>query len=100
MHQLDLFDSSPLTPLPAAPSTSPILGLRVELPRDIRERLALYAGREVEVRRIALNLDQVRQYNPPPNFADTRFAAQAVWHLRMLGAGRTQPDGHCRSYPQ
>jgi hypothetical protein len=33
MHQLDLFDSPPLPPLPAAPSLSPILGLRVELPR-------------------------------------------------------------------
>jgi hypothetical protein len=50
----------------------------IDMTRDVRERLALYAGAPIKVRRIALNLDQVRQYNPPPNFAketDTRYAA-------------------------
>jgi hypothetical protein len=48
----------------------------IDMTRDNRERLALYARADVEVHRIALNMDQVRQYNPPPNFAkesDTRF---------------------------
>ncbi len=54
--------------------------------RDNRERLAMFAGGEVEVRRIALNIDQ-------PNFAkeaDTRFAAYAAefgqecWELDAL----------------
>jgi hypothetical protein len=43
--------------------------------RDNIERLALYARQEVEVRRIALNLDQVREFNPPPSIVkdgDTR----------------------------
>jgi hypothetical protein len=46
--------------------------------RDIRERLALYARADIEVRRLALNMDQIRRYAPPPNFAnedDKRFKA-------------------------
>lgn len=39
----------------------------IDMTRDISDRLALFAGRYVEVRRIALNMDQVVQYNPPPN---------------------------------
>ena len=48
----------------------------------------------VEVRRIALNMDQVRQYNPPPNFVkdgDTRtsgyrerFRTDQCWELDAL----------------
>jgi hypothetical protein len=41
----------------------------IDMTRDNRERLSLYARDDIEVRRIALNMDQVRQYNPPPNFA-------------------------------
>jgi hypothetical protein len=62
--------------------------------RDNRERLALYARDEVEVRRIALNMDQVRQHAPPPNFAketDTlfdayveRFGTEECWELDAL----------------
>jgi LPS sulfotransferase NodH len=37
--------------------------------RDIEDRLWLMSGGRVEVRRIALNMDQVEQYDPPPNFA-------------------------------
>jgi hypothetical protein len=40
----------------------------IDMTRDIRKRLSLFAGEEIEVRRIALNMDQVEQYNPPPNF--------------------------------
>ena len=46
----------------------------LDMTRDIEERLTLF-GVGVEVRRIALNMQQVEQYNPPPNFAklsDTR----------------------------
>lgn len=39
----------------------------VDMSRDITDRLALYAGFEVEVRRLALNMPQVKQYDPPPN---------------------------------
>ncbi len=40
----------------------------IDMTRDIRKRLEMFAGEEIEVRRIALNMDQVVQYNPPPNF--------------------------------
>ena len=51
----------------------------IDMSRDIEERLNLYTSMasgdrdrgctpvSVEVRRIALNMDQVRTYNPPPN---------------------------------
>lgn len=47
----------------------------IDMTRDNDDRLALFAGEQVEVRRIALNMDQVTQYNPPENPAkvtDTR----------------------------
>lgn len=39
----------------------------LDMTRDIRERLALMSWGDVEVRRIALNMDQIEQYGPPPN---------------------------------
>lgn len=45
----------------------------IDMTRDIKERLAMFSGyghgTRLEVRRIALNMDQVEEYNPPPNFA-------------------------------
>ncbi len=65
-----------------------------DMTRDVRERLALYARAPIKVHRLALNLDQVRQYNPPPNFAkesDSRYAAyvrefgtRECWELDAL----------------
>lgn len=43
---------------------------------DIIRRLSLFAGVDIEVNRIALNMDQIRLYRPPPNPAkesDSRF---------------------------
>ena len=66
----------------------------IDMSRDIEERLTMFAGgRKVHVHRIALNMDQVRQYDPPPNYAkvtDSRFEAyQALygddsWELDAL----------------
>jgi hypothetical protein len=66
----------------------------IDMTRDNRERLALYTGDEVEVRRIALTMEQVRQYNPPPSFAkekDKRYAGyvrqfrtRQCWELDAL----------------
>jgi hypothetical protein len=39
----------------------------MDMTRDNEDRLSLYAGGPVEVRRIALNMNQVDEYNPPPN---------------------------------
>jgi hypothetical protein len=54
----------------------------LDMTRDIRERLALFARQEIEVRRLALNLDQTAEL--PPNFAkekDSRYAA----YVRQFG---------------
>lgn len=39
----------------------------LDMTRDNDERLAMFAEGAVDVRRIALNMDQVEAYNPPPN---------------------------------
>lgn len=39
----------------------------VDMTRDIEDRLAMFAGIPVWVERVALNIEQVREYNPPPN---------------------------------
>jgi hypothetical protein len=50
----------------------------IDMTRDIGERLRLFgAPRTLDIRRLALNMDQVEQYDPPPNPAketDSRFA--------------------------
>jgi len=48
----------------------------IDMTRDIRDRLSLFLRKEAEVRRLALNFDQVQRYNPPPNPAkdtDSRY---------------------------
>lgn len=39
----------------------------IDMSRDIQDRLELFIGQPLEFRRIALNMDQIREYNPPPN---------------------------------
>ena len=68
----------------------------IDMTRDVRERLAFYTRANIEVRRIALTVDQVQQYAPPPNFAketDSRYAAYVTqfgttdcWELDALSA--------------
>jgi hypothetical protein len=81
----------------------------IDMTRDVRDRLALYARRPVGVRRVALTMEQIRQYNPPPNFAkeaDTRFngyvatfGTRECWELDALsptviaGLIRTEIEG-------
>jgi hypothetical protein len=64
----------------------------IDIPRDIQERLSLFRS-DCTVDRIALTLDQVRAYNPPPNYAketDSRFAGYVelygtdCWELDAL----------------
>jgi hypothetical protein len=80
----------------------------LDMTRDNRERLAMFAGRHVEVRRLALNIDQVRGHRLPPNPAketDSRYASYArqfgpdCWELDALdptvivGLIRAEIDG-------
>jgi hypothetical protein len=56
----------------------------VDMTRDIRERLALF-GADTEVHRIALNMDQVEEHQPPPNPAkitDSRASGYIREHGR------------------
>ena len=47
----------------------------IDMTRDLADRLGLFTGLPVTIQRLALNMDQVEQYNPPENPAkltDTR----------------------------
>lgn len=62
----------------------------IDMTRDIESRLELFMG-GVEVNRLALNFDQVQQYNPPPNPAkttDSRYAS----YIRIHGAESWELD--------
>lgn len=40
----------------------------IDMTRDVRDRMKLLSnGSDISVQRLALNMDQVRQYKPPPN---------------------------------
>lgn len=66
----------------------------LDMTNDIRQRLDMFCGDEViDVRRIALTMDQIDEYNPPPNPAketDSRFTSYAEqfgnesWELDSL----------------
>lgn len=65
----------------------------IDMTRDNQDRLQMFSENHVTVKRLALNMDQVRQYNPPPNPAkltDSRcegyiakFGSQS-WELDAL----------------
>lgn len=64
----------------------------IDMTRDIQERLEMFQS-NVDVKRIALNMNQVEQYNPPPNPAkvtDSRFQGymaeygEESWELDAL----------------
>ena len=55
----------------------------IDMTRDIRDRLALYARDDIEVRRLALNMDQVRRYRPPPNFVKEKDARTAAYRKQF-----------------
>ena len=57
----------------------------LDMIRDIRERLAVF-GEDVDVHPIALTMDQIEQYNPPPNPAkvtDPRAGDYIARHGRV-----------------
>ncbi|KKL95185.1 hypothetical protein LCGC14_1857180 [marine sediment metagenome] len=43
----------------------------IDMTRDNYDRLRMFSGDNVTVERIALNMDQIRKYNPPPSPAKT-----------------------------
>lgn len=65
----------------------------IDMTRDNDDRLYEFLDARIEVRRIALNMDQVEQYDPPPNPAkedDSRFKGytaqfgDSCWELDAL----------------
>lgn len=55
----------------------------IDMSRDIQERLSIFAEQEIEVRRVALNMPQIRQFRPPPNPAkstDARYKKYEKQH--------------------
>ena len=55
----------------------------IDMTRDIKDRLELFTGGSFDIRRLALNMDQVEQYGPPPNPAkvtDSRFRGYQAEH--------------------
>lgn len=68
----------------------------IDMSRDIMDRVSMFCGFKVRVERIALNFDQVQQYNPPPNPAkigDSRAKSyidkygEESWELDALEPG-------------
>lgn len=55
----------------------------IDMSRDIADRLELFMG-GMEVNRIALNMNQVRKYNPPPNPAKITDS-RAVGYIKLHG---------------
>jgi hypothetical protein len=51
----------------------------MDMTRDNDDRLSMFSWEDVEVRRLALNMDQIEQYNPPPNPAKTTDARAASY---------------------
>lgn len=62
----------------------------MDMTRDNVDRLELFTG-GVEVKRLALNLDQVRQYNPPPNPAKLTDS-RAVNYIATYGSQSWELD--------
>lgn len=56
----------------------------MDMTRDIRDRLHLFDATHVEVNRLALNPEQVAQYNPPPNPAKITDS-RAREYIRQYG---------------
>ena len=55
----------------------------IDMTRDNADRLALFSEASVQVERLALNIDQIKKYRPPPNPAkitDSRFNGYAKIH--------------------
>jgi hypothetical protein len=59
----------------------------LDMTRDVRERLELFCGEPIEVRRILLNMDQIKRFNPPPNPVKNTDSRAAGYRRAMQEAG-------------
>lgn len=54
-----------------------------DMVRDIRDRLVMFGVESIDVRKVALTMEQIEEYNPPPNpakMSDSRAAAYVEKH--------------------
>lgn len=56
----------------------------IDMTRDNRERLSLFAGMQIQVTRLALNMPQIERFNPPPNPAKLSDS-RAADYIRTFG---------------
>lgn len=66
----------------------------IDMSRDIEERLGLFLGHhsdQLEMRRIALNMNQVRRYTPPPNPAKITDS-RADGYIKLHGKSSWELD--------
>ncbi len=63
----------------------------IDMSRDIFERLALFSGFPIEVKRLALNMPQIEQHNPPPNPAKLTDS-RANEYIKKFGGNSWELD--------
>lgn len=56
----------------------------LDMVRDIRERLYSFNGLDIEVVPVALNMDQIHMYDPPPNPTKVQDP-RAGWYIEQWG---------------
>ena len=56
----------------------------MDMTRDVIDRLEMFTGNTLDVRRLALNMDQIEQYQPPPNPAKLSDS-RAVAYIEQYG---------------
>lgn len=62
----------------------------IDMTRDNAKRLSLFAGTPIMVQRLALNLPQIEQYSPPPNF--TKSEARTDKYKAYMIENGADPD--------
>jgi hypothetical protein len=62
-----------------------------DMTRDIQDRLSEFSGAPVEIKRLALNMPQITQYNPPPNPAKITDS-RAEGYIAEFGAESWELD--------
>jgi hypothetical protein len=63
----------------------------IDMTRDNQSRLSMFSGQNVTVERIALNMDQINQYNPPPNPTKTTDS-RATGYIEEFGHSSWELD--------
>lgn len=63
----------------------------IDMTRDNAERLAMFSHRNVEVKRLALNMDQIEEYDPPPNPAKLTDP-RAIEYIQIHGNSSWELD--------